>query len=139
MYRLSTQRAGFTRSGYWAPREYVNYRPDHYSPVITGDLFTALSEQQRQRSYADADFIITSDNEVSKARWRDYLTCAMNLLAPLTFVMPGLAPMLAVGVSPSSVWALTRSSTAEPRSNRPVACRPSPMACSTHCRWPRKR
>ncbi|OFS69224.1 mannosyltransferase [Pseudomonas sp. HMSC08G10] len=97
MHRLSPQRAGFTRSGYWAPREYVNYHPDHYSPVITGDLFTALSEQQRQRSYADADFIITSDNEVSKARWRDYLTCTMNLLTPLTFVIPGLAPMLAVG------------------------------------------
>lgn len=60
-------------------------------------MFQALAERQRQRSYADADFIITSNSEVTKAKWRGYLTSALNLLTPLAFVVPGLAPLLAVG------------------------------------------
>ncbi|MBF8757807.1 dermonecrotic toxin domain-containing protein [Pseudomonas guariconensis] len=96
-HRLDPNRPGFTRSGHWPPGEYINYRADHYSPVLQEDLFAALTECQRQRSYDDADFIITSDEEVNQSRWRDYLASAMNLLLPLTFVFPSLAPVLAAG------------------------------------------
>jgi len=97
VHRLSSDRPGFTTDGRWSPRDYVNYRPKKYNPRISGDVFQHLAELQRQRSYADANFIITSDSEVTKARWRGYLTSALNLLTPLAFVVPELAPLLALG------------------------------------------
>ncbi|CAK16501.1 dermonecrotic toxin domain-containing protein [Pseudomonas entomophila] len=97
IHHRSPNRPGFTTDGRWSPRDYVNYRPNKYSPVLEGDLFAALSLRQRKRSYADADFIITSDHEVTKARWRGYLVSTINLLAPLAVVLPELAPLLAMG------------------------------------------
>lgn len=97
VHRLSSDRPGFTTDGRWSPRDYVNYRPVKYNPPLTGDLFMAVTLRQQQRSYADADFIITSNSEVTKAKWRGYLTSALNLLMPMTFVIPGLAPLLALG------------------------------------------
>ncbi len=97
VYRLSPNRSGFTTDGAWPPRTYVNYRPDTYNPAINGDLFQALAERQRARSYQDADAAITSDSEITKARWRGYLSSAINLLGPLAFVLPELAPLFALG------------------------------------------
>jgi len=96
-HHRSPNRAGFTVDGPWPPREYINYKAGHYSPLLAGDLFTALTQRQRERSYADADFIITSDAQVTKARWRGYLVASINLLAPLALVVPELIPLLAAG------------------------------------------
>ncbi len=96
-HRLSPNAVTLAISGFWPPREYVNYRPDHYKSVIVGDVFLALAELQRQRNKDDADFIITSNSEINKARWRNYLNATLNLIAPLTLVVPGLAPLLALG------------------------------------------
>ncbi|MFK3816836.1 dermonecrotic toxin domain-containing protein [Pseudomonas sp. NPDC089407] len=96
-HQLPPEHGYFNDDGTWPPRTYVNYRPDTYSPRIDGDLFQALAERQRQCSYDDADFLITRDSQVSKARWLGYLTTTLNLLAPLCLVVPGLAPLLAVG------------------------------------------
>ncbi|MFK3816837.1 dermonecrotic toxin domain-containing protein [Pseudomonas sp. NPDC089407] len=97
MHHRSPNRPGFTVDGHWPPGEYVNYKADKYSPQLEGDLFAALTQRQRERSYADADFIITSDAQVTKARWRGYLVTTLNLLAPLALVVPELIPLLAVG------------------------------------------
>ncbi|MGV5525535.1 dermonecrotic toxin domain-containing protein [Pseudomonas sp. XP1] len=94
---LPPEHGYFNDDGTWPPQTYVNYRPAKYNPRIKGDLFQALAERQRQRSYDDAAFLITADSEVTKARWRGYLTTTLNLLAPLCMVVPGLAPLLAVG------------------------------------------
>lgn len=91
----SPNRPGFTTDGTWPPRQYVNYKVSKYSPELTGDLFAAVTERQRARSYADADFTITRDHEVTKARWRGYLTTSINLLAPFAIVVPELVPLLA--------------------------------------------
>ncbi|EGC00305.1 MULTISPECIES: dermonecrotic toxin domain-containing protein [Pseudomonas] len=96
-HALPPEHGMFNNDGIWPPRTYVNYRPSRYNPRITGDLFQALAERQRQRSFDDADFIITSDSQVSKAKWRGYLLTTLNLLAPLCLVVPGLAPVLALG------------------------------------------
>lgn len=96
-HRLPPEHGVFNDDGTWPPRTYVNYRPDKYNPSITGDLFQALAERQRQRSYDDADFLITSNSEIIKSRWAGYLNTTLNLLVPLTFVVPGLAPLLALG------------------------------------------
>ncbi|CAG8867967.1 hypothetical protein PS627_02728 [Pseudomonas fluorescens] len=96
-HSLPPEHGFFNDDGTWPPRTYVNYRPGKYNPRITGDLFQALAERQRQRTYDDADFIITSNGEVTKSRWAGYLNCTLNLLAPVTFVVPGLAPLLALG------------------------------------------
>ncbi|WDY59509.1 dermonecrotic toxin domain-containing protein [Pseudomonas sp. PSKL.D1] len=93
----SPNRPGFTTDGRWAPNDYVNYKASKYSPQLRGDLFAALTERQRERSYADADFIITSNQDVTKARWRGYLVTTLNLLAPFALVVPALAPLLALG------------------------------------------
>lgn len=96
-HRLPPEHGVFNDDGTWPPRTYVNYRPGKYNPRITGDLFQALAERQRQRSHDDADFLITSNREVAKSRWAGYLNATLNLLAPVTFVVPGLAPLLALG------------------------------------------
>ncbi|HKS12800.1 MAG TPA: DUF6543 domain-containing protein [Pseudomonas sp.] len=89
--------SGFATSGTWDPQEMVNYRPEHYSPVIQGDPFEALTERQRLRSYADADTLITSNQQIDKARWRTYLSLATTLLLPVALVMPELGPLLLAG------------------------------------------
>ncbi|MEW9682244.1 DUF6543 domain-containing protein [Pseudomonas sp. TE50-2] len=94
---LPPEHGYFNDDGTWPPRTYVDYRPGEYNPRLEGDLFQALAERQRQRSYDDADFLITRDSQVSKARWIGYLTTTLNLLAPLCLVVPGLAPLLALG------------------------------------------
>lgn len=96
-HTLPPEHGPFNDDGVWPPRTYVNYRPRTYNPRIRGDLFQALAERHRQRSYDDADFIITSNRELTESKWRGYLNATLNLLAPLTFVVPGLAPLLAVG------------------------------------------
>ncbi|MFJ4396605.1 dermonecrotic toxin domain-containing protein [Pseudomonas sp. NPDC089396] len=97
IHHLSPNRPGFTTDGRWAPHDYVNYRASTYSAAIEGDIFQALSEFQRQRSLDDADFIITSNSDVTKAKWRGYLTTTLNLLAPLALLVPELAPLFALG------------------------------------------
>lgn len=95
--RLYVNRPGFTTEGVWHPRTYINFKADTYSPLIDGDLFQALTQRQRTRSYEDADYRITSDSDVTKARWRGYINSAINLLAPLAIVVPELAPIFALG------------------------------------------
>jgi hypothetical protein len=89
--------SGFTYDGYWPASEYVNYKADEYSPLLVGDLFNTITERQRQHSYDDAHFSITTNAQVSKARWRGYLVNTLNLVAPLALVFPELIPLLAVG------------------------------------------
>ncbi|HDS1780437.1 TPA: mannosyltransferase [Pseudomonas putida] len=96
-HRLPPEHGYFNDDGVWPPRTYVNYKPGKYNPKLTGDMFAALTERQRQRSYDDADFVITTDSQVTKAKWRGYLANTLNLLAPLCLVVPGLAPLLALG------------------------------------------
>ncbi|WP_434772062.1 dermonecrotic toxin domain-containing protein [Pseudomonas entomophila] len=96
-HRLPPEHGFFNDDGRWAPRTYVHYRPDTYSPAIGGDPFQALAERQRRRSLDDADFLITSNEEIRKHRWRHYLDSTLTLLLPVSFVVPGLAPLLAVG------------------------------------------
>ncbi|MEG1040637.1 MAG: glycosyltransferase [Pseudomonas sp.] len=97
VYHLPPDHPGFTNDGTWAPRDYVNYRPDKYNPAINGDLFEALTERQRLRSYQDADTLITTNAQVIKSRWRGYLNAALNLLGPLAIIFPALAPVFALG------------------------------------------
>lgn len=94
---LDSNRPGFTTEGHWDPAHYINYKPEVYSAPIHGDLFTALTQHYRERSYSDADQVIIRNSEVSKARWVGYLHSAMNLLAPLALVVPELAIIYAVG------------------------------------------
>lgn len=94
---LPPEHGFFNDDGKWSPRTYVNYRQEKYSPDIDGDLFQAMADHQRQRSYDDAAFLITTDSQVSKARWGGYLSSTLSLLAPLCLVVPGLAPLLAIG------------------------------------------
>ncbi|MEG1040638.1 MAG: glycosyltransferase [Pseudomonas sp.] len=96
-HMLPPEHGPFNDDGVWSPRTYVNYRPGKYNPRITGDLFQALAERQRQRCYDDADFLITSNAEVTESKWAGYLNTTLNIVAPLTFVVPGLAPLLALG------------------------------------------
>jgi hypothetical protein len=96
-HRLPPEHGTFNDDGTWPPQVYVNYRPDKYSPRVSGDLFQALAQRQCQRSHDDADFLITTDSSITKARWRGYLNTTLNLLAPLSLVVPGLAPLLALG------------------------------------------
>lgn len=94
---LSPNRPGFTTDGRWSPHDYVNYRANTYSPSIGGDIFLALCQFQRQRSLDDADFIITRNSDVTKAKWRGYVSTTLNILAPLALVVPELAPLFALG------------------------------------------
>jgi len=96
-YHLDSDRPGFTTEGIWAPADYINYKAKDYSPLIEGDLFLTLAKRHKRRSYQDADFIITRDSDVTKAKWRGYLNSAINLLAPLALVVPELAPIFALG------------------------------------------
>lgn len=97
IHHRSPNRAGFTTDGPWAPRDYVHYRPEHYSPPITGELFHALTVHQKARSYSEADFIVTSQAQVNKGKWLGYLNNTLTILAPLAIVVPELVPLLAAG------------------------------------------
>ncbi|MBO9550214.1 DUF6543 domain-containing protein [Pseudomonas sp.] len=77
--------------------QYINHKVDEYSPLITDGLFSHITSRLRQRSYEDARFIITTNSDVIKARWRGYLNQTMTLLAPLTLVVPGLGWVVAIG------------------------------------------
>ncbi|MGJ7549805.1 dermonecrotic toxin domain-containing protein [Pseudomonas alloputida] len=77
--------------------QYINYKVDEYSPLITDGLFSHITSRLRQRSYEDAQFLITTNSDVIKARWRGYLNQTMTLLAPLTLVVPGLGWVVAIG------------------------------------------
>lgn len=87
---------GFATSGHWNPEEIVDYRPERYSPAITGDLFAHLMHLERQRSYADADSQIVSNHQIDRAHWGNYLRVGVNLLLPLAVVIPPITPLLAV-------------------------------------------
>ncbi|MDU9405793.1 glycosyltransferase [Pseudomonas sp. zfem004] len=94
---LNPERPGFTTEGHWPAQDYVNYKVQAYSPLIAGDLFLALAQRHKRRSYQDADYIVTDRSEVLKARWRGYLDSAIGYLAPLALVVPELAPLFALG------------------------------------------
>lgn len=94
-HRFGVNHEGFATSGHWDPQVYVQYKPEHYSPLLAGDVFKALAERQRHRSFADASFCVTSDTQVAIERWRHYLSAAMNLLAPVALALPELAPLFA--------------------------------------------
>lgn len=88
---------GFATSGLWKPKEIVNYNVSKYSPPIEGDLFKAMARQQKKRCEQDADFIISTDNSVTKEKWRGYFDSLINTLAPIAMVVPELAPIFALG------------------------------------------
>lgn len=96
-YDLPPNRPGVTASGWWKAQTYVNYKLGKYSPAIEDDLFATLTQRQKARSYADADFLITTRSDVIKADCSGYLTSAINLLGPLAIVVPELAPIFALG------------------------------------------
>ncbi|PYC12330.1 dermonecrotic toxin domain-containing protein [Pseudomonas mosselii] len=96
-HHFSIDHSGFAISGIWRPDDMINYRADHYSPVIHGDLFVSLAERMKTRSYQDADNQITSNAQVEEVRLRGYVRSSLNLLAPIAIIVPGLAPLLAVG------------------------------------------
>lgn len=72
-HHRSPNESSFIVAGPWPPLEYVNYRPHEYGALLEGDLFAAITQRQRDSSDADADFMITSNAEVTKARWRAVL------------------------------------------------------------------
>lgn len=76
---------------------YINYKRDDYSPVVKGDLFKHIALRQQQRSHDDAEFLITLNSDVIKAKWRGYLSLTMNMLSPLALVVPGLGWLVAAG------------------------------------------
>lgn len=88
---------GFATSGLWKPKEIVNYNASKYSPPIEGDLFKAMARQQKKRCEQDADFIISTNNSVTKEKWRGYFDSLINTLAPIAMVVPELAPIFALG------------------------------------------
>lgn len=97
VHRLSVNRPGFTTNGFWDPTVFVDYRPDVYSPPITGNLFAELTQRQKQRAYADCDVRIVTNAQVEKARLVTYLNVAMNLLLPIAIIVPEITPLLLAG------------------------------------------
>ena len=95
--RLPDSHSGFATSGLWEPQSTINYKSAKYSPPISGDVFTALAKRKKKRCYQDAGYIITSDRDVNKAKWREYLSSTINTLAPIACIVPELAPLFAVG------------------------------------------
>ncbi|BAW24850.1 MULTISPECIES: DUF6543 domain-containing protein [Pseudomonas] len=96
-HHFNPQHPGFATSGHWDPQEIIDYRPDTYSPPIIGDLFEHLSLQRKRRTYADTDSLITSNHDIDKSRWGNYLSVATALLAPFALLLPELAPLLVIG------------------------------------------
>lgn len=81
---------GFTGLSDWDPQRYITLEP------VKGDPFKAMTQRQKERSYADADHDITTDADVVKniaVRLAEAATATALLLTPLAFVMPevGLA------------------------------------------------
>ncbi|MFJ4442768.1 dermonecrotic toxin domain-containing protein [Pseudomonas sp. NPDC089422] len=77
--------------------DYINYKTDEYSPLISEGLFGHIATRQKLRSYEDTQFLITTNSDVIKAKWRGYLNLTITLLAPLTLVVPGLGWVVAIG------------------------------------------
>ncbi len=76
----------------WDPDQTINVEP-------RSDPFIEVRERQRNRSYADSDFLITSKNDVNKATFEKYLSKAAMialLFTPLAFVAPEAALALDV-------------------------------------------
>lgn len=96
-HHFTPQHPGFATSGIWDPQQIIDFRPDSYSLPIIGDVFEYLTLLRKQRSYADADSQITSNHDITKLRWSNYLNLATDLLAPLAILLPELAPLLMVG------------------------------------------
>ncbi|MFJ4348161.1 dermonecrotic toxin domain-containing protein [Pseudomonas sp. NPDC089401] len=96
-HRFGSNHPGFASSGFWDPQTFIDYQPEKYSPRLTGNLFEYLTLRQKQRAYADADSQITSNHDIDKTRWSNYLSLATALLAPLVIVFPELSPLLALG------------------------------------------
>lgn len=96
VHRFSPDHPGFATSGRWDPEYIVDYRPERYSPAISGDLFAYLAGLQQQRAYADADNQIVSNHQIERAHWGSYLRVSINILMPLAIVVPPIAPLLAV-------------------------------------------
>lgn len=76
---------------------FINYKVDEYSPLITDGLFTQIALKQKQRSYDDAQVLITTNSDIIKAKWRGYLNLTLTMLAPLAIIVPGLGWVVAVG------------------------------------------
>lgn len=96
-HRFSPNHPGFATSGVWDPQHMIDYKSDKYLEPITSDLFEYLTLRHLQRSYEDADALITSNHEIDKSRWSSYLNAAVTLLLPVCMVLPELTPLLAVG------------------------------------------
>ena len=92
---LPPEHAGFTHDGFWYPQTYVNYRAEHYNQVLPGDVFESLVKHQRARSMADIDCLVVSKGEVNKARWLGYLQASMDILAPLSLLLPEVGLLIA--------------------------------------------
>ncbi|MFS0826425.1 dermonecrotic toxin domain-containing protein [Pseudomonas phoenicis] len=96
-HRLPSDHPGFATSGVWQPHEIVDYRAEHYSPAIEGDVFLHIARWHQKRSYTDADSQIVSNHQIDKANWTNYLKIAMGMLLPVAMAIPALSPLLAVG------------------------------------------
>lgn len=88
---------GFATSGVWDPQHIIHYKDGKYSQPITGELFLALANRYRKRSGEDAEFVVSTDASVTKAKWRGYVSTTINLLTPLAMLVPALAPLVALG------------------------------------------
>ncbi|MFF7064357.1 dermonecrotic toxin domain-containing protein [Pseudomonas sp. NPDC008258] len=93
-HRFGSNHPGFATSGVWDPQVYIDYRPEKYGSLITGDLFEYLTLRQKQRAYADADSQITNNHDIDKARWKSYLGVVTVILAPIVVMFPHLSPLL---------------------------------------------
>lgn len=96
-HRLPQSHPGFATSGVWDPQQIIDYKSDTYLQPITSNLFEYLTLSHLQRSYDDADALITSNHDVDKSRWSTYLNAAVTLLLPISIVLPELTPLLAIG------------------------------------------
>ena len=81
---------GFTSTNDWNPQRYITLDP------IKGCPFKAITQNQKERSYADANHDITTDSDVTKAailKGAEAATATALMLTPLAFLMPevGLA------------------------------------------------
>jgi len=81
---------GFTSPNDWDPQRYITLDP------IQGSPFKAITQNQKDRSYADANHDITTDADVTKAailKGAEAATATALMLTPLAFLMPevGLA------------------------------------------------
>lgn len=96
-HRFTDDHPGFATSGVWSPDATIEYLPRASNPLIDGDLFTFLTQRQKDRSYLDADYRIVTNHQVDKSRWGSYLSISLAVLAPFALILPELAPVLLLG------------------------------------------